>query len=267
MRTFRLAPLFLSGLLTLSACGQASRTPTQSLTVFAASSLTDAFNEIGMTFEAAHPGGHVQFSYGASSQLATQINEGAPADIFASANSKQVSTLQAAGHIEGEPVMFVTNKLVVIVPADNPAQIKRLADLGRKGIKLILAAKGVPVRDYTDQIMTDKLIPDSSYGQAFANAFYANVVSEEENVRQVVSKIGLGEGDAAIVYASDVTPDLRDIVTSIKIPDEMNVIAAYPIARIKGSANGALAQEFVAFVLSDQGQAILQKWGFGPAPK
>jgi molybdate transport system substrate-binding protein len=205
------------------------------------------------------------FNYGSSSQLATQLTEGAPADIFASANAKQMQVAQDAGRIEGDPQIFLTNKLVVIVPIDNPAGIQTLADLAKPGVKLVLAAAGVPVRDYTDQ-MIEKLVTDSSYGQAYSDAFYKNVVSEEDNVRQVTAKIALGEGDAALVYTSDVTPDIESHVMQIEVPDDFNVVAQYPIGAVKGSEHADLAAAFIEYVLSADGQAILAKWGFGPAP-
>jgi len=271
--------LFLLSILTLILAGCAAPTftsaPTQEstdesagtteLTIFAASSLADAFNEMGTQFEAEHPGVTMTFNYGSSSQLATQLTEGAPADIFASANSKQMQIAQDAGRIEGDPQIFLTNKLVVIVPSDNPAGIQTLADLAKPGVKLVVAAAGVPVRDYTDQ-MLEKLVSDSSYGQAYSDAFYKNVVSEEDNVRQVAAKIALGEGDAALVYTSDVTPDIESQVMQIEVPDEFNVVASYPIAQIKDSEHADLVAAFIEYVLSADGQVILAKWGFGPAP-
>lgn len=274
-----LLPLLALALL-LSACGapvaEATQAPleptaavalatdvpvvTTELVVMAASSLTDAFNELADAFEAANPGVEVLPNYASSSSLATQIVEGAPADVFASANFTQMNVAVDAQRIDGEPVAFLTNRLTIIVPADNPAGLETYADLANAGIALVLAAPDVPVRDYSDQAIA--LMGDA----AWQAAVYANLVSEEPNVRQVATKVSLGEADAGIVYTSDVTPDIASSVLQIAIPDEMNVIASYPIAVVKDAPAGDVAQAFVDFVLSAEGQAILAKWGFGPRP-
>ncbi len=232
-----------------------------SLTIFAASSLTDAFNEIAANFKAANPGSDITFNYGGSSTLATQLGQGAPADIFASANNAQMAVAQKAGRIAGTPVTFARNRLVLIVPADNPAHIQTLHDVASAGVKLVLAAKGVPVRDYTET-MLKALAADSTYGDAYATAFRANVVSEESNVRDVSSKVALGEADAGFVYRTDVTPDIASKVMVIQIPDLYNTIATYPIALTNDSANAALARKFVDYVLSADGQKVLTEWNF-----
>jgi len=233
---------------------------TTELVVMAASSLTDAFNEMADAFEADNPHVEVLPNYASSSSLATQLIEGAPADVFASANNAQMNVAAEGNRIASEPVTFLTNRLTIIVPADNPAGIETYADLAKAGIALILAAPEVPVRDYSDQSIA--LMGDA----AFQAAVYANLVSEEPNVRQVATKVSLGEADAGIVYTSDVTPDIAGSVLQIPIPDELNVIATYPIAVVEGAPAGNAAQAFVDFVLSPQGQAILAKWGFGPRP-
>lgn len=248
----------------LNACRPADSST--ELAVFAAASLTDAFDEISREFEAQHPGVMVIANYGGSSQLATQIREGAQADVYASANEAQMQAIAEAGHLDGDPALFVTNRLVLIVPADNPAGITTLADLAQPGVRLVVAVPGVPVRGYTDQVIA-ALAADPNYGAAYAGSVIANIASEEDNVRQIVAKVALGEADAGIVYASDVTPDVREDVKQIDIPAEVNVTAAYPIAVVAGSDHPDLAQAFIAFVLSDDGQAILAKWGFGPAPE
>jgi molybdate transport system substrate-binding protein len=233
---------------------------TTELVVMAASSLTDAFNEIAVAFQEANPGALVLPNYASSSALATQLVEGAPADVFASANNTQMNVAADGGRIASQPVTFLTNRLTIIVPADNPAGLETYADLAKPGIALVLAAPDVPVRDYSDQSIA--LMGDV----AFQAAVYANLVSEEPNVRQVATKVSLGEADAGIVYTSDVTPDIAASVLQIPIPDELNVIASYPIAVVEGAPAGDLAQAFVDFVLSAEGQDILAKWGFGPKP-
>jgi molybdate transport system substrate-binding protein len=235
--------------------------PGQSLTVFAASSLADAFEEIANAFEAANPGVEVRFSFASSSDLAAQLIEGAPADLFASANPAQMQAAQDAGRIVGRPVTFARNRLVLIVPADNPAGITRLLDLAMPGVQLIVAAPGVPIRTYTDTLL-ERLAADPAYGESYRQAVMANIVSEEQNVRQVAAKIALGEGDAGIVYVSDVTPDMADQVIAIPIPDMLNTLASYPIGITNDSATPVLAQAFLDFLLSEAGQDILVRWNF-----
>ncbi|MCA0456446.1 MAG: molybdate ABC transporter substrate-binding protein [Chloroflexi bacterium] len=248
-------------LLSLSLAGITSAQDTQTLTVFAASSLTDAFTEIGDNFKTAHEGVDVVFNFGSSSTLATQLTEGAPADIFASANARQMTVASDAGRIGGKPQTFAKNRLILVVPADNPANIQSLHDLANEGVKLVVAAPGVPVRDYTDA-MIEKLLADPNFGEDYKTAFYANVVSEEDNVRQVSAKVALGEADAGLVYKSDVTPDIADQVIAFPIPDAINTLATYPIAATDNTATPELAAEFIGYILSDEGQDILTKWGF-----
>lgn len=256
----RLLPsvLFVTLLLSFSL---ASAQDSQTLTVFAASSLTDAFTEIEAAFESANPGVDVIYNFGGSSTLATQLAEGAPADVFASANTAQMNVARDAERIAGAPRAFVKNRLVLIVPADNPANITSLRDLANAGVKLVFAATDVPVRDYTDA-MLEKLAADPAYGAEYRAAVMANLVSEEDNVRQVSAKVALGEADAGIVYRSDVTPDIVGDVIALPIPDAINTLATYPIAVTDDSANPDLAQAFIDYVLSDAGQETLVNWGF-----
>jgi molybdate transport system substrate-binding protein len=257
MKRFTLALLTFA--LLLSGCGASTPAPisTQTLTVFAAASLTGAFGEIGKSFEAANPGVTVKFNFGGSQTLRTQIEQGAQADVFASANSKEMDAL-VTGNLVGADTaqIFLTNQLVVIMPAKNPAGLKTLDDLAKPGLKLVLAAKEVPVGNYSLQVL-DKL-----NAEGFKDKVLANVASYENDVKQVVAKIQLGEADAGIVYLSDAVaaPELQ----KINIPAENNVIAKYPMAALSKSENADLAQAFIAYVLSTDGQATLQKWGFLP---
>lgn len=247
-----LLALFLAG------CAPASSEPV-TLNVFAAASLTDAFTEIGNNFQTANPGVTVTFNFAGSQALRTQIEEGAPADVFASASGKEMETLIANSFVAQDVFqIFLSNKLVVILPADNPAGIDSLEDLTNSGIKIVLAAEEVPVGNYARQSLD---LMNGSFGTDFKDKVLANVVSNEDNVKQVVAKVQLGEADAGIVYTSDAVaaPELQ----TIEIPTELNVIAKYPIAPLTESANADLAEEFIAYVLSEDGQAILQKWGFG----
>jgi molybdate transport system substrate-binding protein len=229
----------------------------QQLTIFAASSLSDAMDDLADAFEAANPGVTIRRHYASSSQLAAQLSEGVQADIYASANEIQMGHVVNAGLAAGEPLVFATNQLTIAVPIDNPAEITASVDLATPGVSLILAAPGVPIRVYSDRVI--EMLGDSD----FQAAVYQNLVSEEVNVRQVVAKIALGEADAGLVYTSDITPDLTDRVKQVVIPDEFNLTAKYPIARLVESENSLLAQAFIDFILRPNGQTILSEWGFG----
>jgi molybdate transport system substrate-binding protein len=229
------------------------------ITVFAASSLTDAFNAIGKGFEGAHPGTKVTFNFGASSALATQINEGAPADVFASADDVNMQVVAGKGGV-GTPTPFASNTPVVVA-ANNSTLVQSFADLATPGMKLVLAAKDVPIGRYARAILSNA---SSSGGIApdFAARVLANLKSEEANVRAVLSKVQLGEADAGVVYRTDIAAAAGG-VREIAIPQQYNVVAQYPIAAVKRSKNGETAQAFIDYVLSDAGQAILARYGFG----
>ena len=237
-----------------------SRPEPKILTVFAAASLTDAFAEIGKNFAAANPGVTVTINFAGSQALQTQIEQGAPADVFASASKSYMDLLVTDGYVTADvPQNFLTNKLVIILPANNPAGLAKLEDLANPNIKLVLAAAAVPVGKYALQALD---LMDAKFGTGYKAKVLANVVSNEDNVKQVVAKVQLGEADAGIVYTSDAiaAPDLK----TIEIPADLNVIAKYPIARLTKSANADLGTAFVNYVLSSDGQAVLQKWGFSP---
>ncbi len=233
------------------------------VTVFAAASLTDAFTEIGAMLEKAYPGVKVVFNFAGSPTLRAQLEQGARVDVFASADEPNMDAVGRQGLLAGRPRLFASNRLVVIVPARSHAAIAQLQDLARPGLKLVLARSDVPVGNYARQALA-RMSQDPAFGPAFAERVLANVVSEEPNVRQVVAKVQLGEADAGIVYATDVTPQVREAVQIIAIPDQFNVIARYPIAVVKNAPNAAGAQAFVDYVLSPPGQAILAKYGFIP---
>jgi molybdate transport system substrate-binding protein len=231
-----------------------------SIIIFAAASLTDAFSEIGEAFEAANPGAGVEFNFAGSSALRAQIEEGAPVDVFASANTSHMDALVDAG-LAGEPAIFVHNSLIVITPHDNPAGLNTLADLKKPGLKLVLAAEEVPVGGYAREMLA-KADAVLEFGAGFSDAVLANLVSNESNVKQVVAKVQLGEADAGIVYGSDVTPDVATALHTIEVPQSVNVVAGYPIAVLTEAGDAAVARAFVDFVLSVEGQTILARWGF-----
>jgi molybdate transport system substrate-binding protein len=232
------------------------------LIVFAAASLNAAFGEIGIQFEAAHPGVTVVSNFAGSQQLSQQITEGAPSDVFASANKKQMEVVIAAGEVvSGTQQTFAKNRLVVIYPQDNPAGLTNIKDLSNPGLKLVLAAKEVPVGQYTLDFL-DKAESDPAFQATFKDDVLKTVVSYEDNVKAVLTKVALGEADAGIVYTSDVTGEDAEKVSQLAIPDALNVIASYPIAPIKDSKNLELAKAYIEMVLSQKGQDILAKYGF-----
>jgi len=236
---------------------------TGSLTVFAASSLTAAFNDIGKQLEQQSPGTKITFNFAGSPTLRTQLSQGAKADVFASADEPNMQGAEKDGTIAGTPQIFVRNRLVLIVPKSNPAGITTLEDLAKPGIKLVLAEQNVPVGNYARQSFA-KMDTNASFGSDFSAKVLKNVVSEETNVKQVVAKVQLGEADAGIVYTTDVTPSVRPDVKMIDIPDQFNIIASYPAAVVKGSSNPTGAAAFIDYLRSPAGQAILQHYGFLP---
>lgn len=235
------------------------------LTVFAAASLADAFKEIGRQFGVANGGATVTFNFAGSDQLATQITQGAPADVFASANTKQMGVAIAAGDvISGTQKTFVRNRLVVVYPKENPGKLAALKDLATPGLKIVLANKSVPVGGYAlDFLAKASKLPE--YTAEFSPTVLKNVVSYEENVKAVLGKITLGEADAGIVYTTDAATVKDGSIAQLIIPDNLNTIATYPIAATKNAKNPDLARKFVDYVLGPEGQQVLAKYGFIPA--
>jgi len=234
------------------------------LVVFTAASLTDAFIEIGNQFEQAYPGSSVTFNFAGSSQLAQQLAQGAPADVFASANDLQMRAAATAGRIvSGSQQTFAHNRLVVALPSGNPAGIGTLADLARPGVIVLLAEQSVPVGAYSLEFLW-KASQDPALGSDYQEKVLANTVSYEQNVRTVLSKVTLGEADAGIVYHSDITAAGVGEVEQIDIPDHLNTVASYPIAVVRDSQQMELAETFVAYLLSPQGQQILAGAGLIP---
>lgn len=252
-----------SGSSSTAAASASSGTPalSGSITVYAASSLTTAFNKAKAAFEQAHPGARVNFNFNGSPTLVTQLDQGAPADVLATADEKNMKTASDKKLVAGDVKIFAKNRLVIAVPKANPGGIQAPKDLAKPNLKLVLAQKGVPVGDYARQALS-RMAADASYGTAFIDAALKNLVSEEANVKAVVSKIQLGEADAGIVYRTDITADVAGAITTIEIPDAFNVVASYPIAVTAKAANSQLAAAFVSFILSSDGQKILTDSGF-----
>ncbi|MDP9227302.1 MAG: molybdate ABC transporter substrate-binding protein, partial [Actinomycetota bacterium] len=245
-----LSSIVIAGWL-LAACGSSSpqpssgRTKSADVTVFAASSLTQAFTKLGAVFERQHSGTQARFNFSASDTLATQITQGAPADVFAAAGVAPMTTVTSSQLATGPPQEFATNRLVIITPRSNPAGIKTPRDLARPGVKLVLAAPGVPAGDYARQ-MFDNL--------GIRQAAERNVVSNEVDDKSVVSKVLLGDADAGIVYVTDLTPDVRPRLTAVRIPRSDNIVARYPIAMLKNGSNSAGGRLFMQLVLSPAGK-------------
>lgn len=237
----------------------------QTLTVYAAASLTEAFLELGKSFEQLHPGVAVHFNFAGSQQLAVQLDLGANADVFASADLRWMDYARMKGLVARDAQIFAGNRLVVIVPQTNPARIERLEDLSHKGIKFILAAPAVPAGKYSRQAL-ENLAGAPGFPPGYDLRVLANLVSQEESVKSVVAKVQLGEADAGMVYQSDVTPVGASKVRVLPIPDRYNVIASYPIAVLKSARDPALAREFVRLVVADEGQSVLQRHGLLRAP-
>lgn len=231
------------------------------ITVFAAASLGDAFGAIARDFERRHPGLRVRLNLAGSQQLAAQIEQGAPADVFASADERWMDRLAAAHLLAGAPARFARNRLAVIVPRSNPARLAAPQDLARPGLRLVLAADAVPAGRYA-RLALARLAPLPGYPPHYLRRVLANVASEEENVKSVVAKVQLGEADAGIVYRSDVTPAVARAVRTIALPPGANVTAVYPIAVLAGARDRRAARAFVALVRSAEGRAALERAGF-----
>lgn len=252
--------LLMALIMPFSMAGCMNDTKKAELTIFAASSLTNAFEEIGNQFEDANPETDIIYNFGSSSQLAAQILAGVPGDIFASANETQMEIVQKQGFVASQIRLFGTNTLVIGVPKNNPFKITQLLDLATPGLRVILASPQTPIREYSNWVINNSLQEEDQI------KLFANLVSEEANVRQVVTKIALGEADAGLIYSSDITPDLSTLIEAVPIPQENNITARYPVGILTTSRAQETAEKFIQYLLSAEGQAILQKWGFGPKP-
>jgi molybdate transport system substrate-binding protein len=253
----RVAAALAVAALVLAACGGSddntssggsSALPAE-IKVFAAASLTAAFTKIGEDFTAANGGTKVTLNFAGSQALATQIQQAAPADVFASAD---ITNMDKVKDLVGPPQIFASNQLQIVVEKGNPKGVKGLDDLANPDLKVVLAAPDVPVGKYSQQALEKAGVT-------------VKPVSQEQDVKAVVSKVSLGEADAGIVYTTDVTAG-EDKVEGVDIPEDQNVVATYPIATVKASKAPDQAQAFMDYVLSDQGQQVLKSYGFGPPP-
>ncbi len=242
----------------------ANPTATGELVVFAAASLTDPFNEIKVELEKTNANLKITYNFGGSNTLRAQLEQGAKADVFASANQTEMDNALKSNLVADKGTTFVRNRLVVILPKNNPGKVQTLQDLAKPGLKFVTAQKDVPVGNYTLQAL-DKMGKDSMFSADFSSKVQTNFVSQESNVKQVVAKVQLGEADAGIVYLSDISAKVSSELATLEIPDQFNTLAAYPIAVLKGVSNQAAAKVFVDYVLGEKGQAILKKNNFIPA--
>ena len=237
----------------VAACGTGSATSSadgpRELNVFAAASLTEAFTELGDRFTAEHPGVTVAFNFAGSNDLVTQLQQGAPADVLATADA---GNMEEAASLTGAPQAFAGNELVIAVEPGNPEGISGLADLAGEDLKVVLAAPEVPAGKYAQEALAKAGVT-------------VQPVSLEVSVKGVVTKVSLGEADAGIAYVTDVAA-ARGKIDGIAIPADLNVVATYPIATLRDAADPADAQAFVDLVLSAEGQAVLAEYGFLPAP-
>jgi molybdate transport system substrate-binding protein len=250
-RFLRAAGLVAAAVLALAGCGSddAGASTSGDITVFAAASLTESFTRLGEDFEAAHPGVRVTFNFAGSSALAQQINEGAPADVFASAAPKNMDQVTDTGSVTARPVTFATNTLEIAVPAGNPAGITGLADFGKADLKIALCAEQVPCGAASKKVLD-------------AAGITAAPDTLEQDVKAVLSKVSLGEVDAALVYRTDVR-SAGDRVEGIEFPEADEAVNEYPIAVCATAPNPDTAQSFVDYVLSGTGKAVLTEAGFG----
>jgi molybdate transport system substrate-binding protein len=233
------------------------------LTVYAAASLHDVLDRAVAAYEATVPGTSVVVSTDASSTLASQIELGAPADVFLSADTRNPQRLVDGGLTDGPAVDVASSRLVVVVPLDDPGGIATPADLARPGVKIIAAGDQVPITTYANQVV-DRLARQPGYPADFAEAYAANVVSKEDNVRSAVAKVELGEGDAAIVYATDAARSTE--VASIPIPDAVNVTATYAGVVVRSSSAIDAGHAFLTWLAGPDGQALFADFCFLPPP-
>lgn len=231
------------------------------LTIFGAASLKGALEEAKAAYETANPGTRLTLSTDSSAALETQIEQGAPADVFLSADTTNPKKLVDAGLADGDAVTFAGNKLTIIVPSDNPAAISTPADLAKAGIKVIAAGDEVPITKYATQLVGN-LAKEAGYPADFAAKYTANIASKEDNVKAVVAKIELGEGDAGIVYVTDAKASTK--VTTVDVPNSANVPATYDGVVVKASKNATAAKAFLDWFAGPDGQAILGGLGFLP---
>lgn len=259
----RLGPALFVSLAAAAPVAAQSGSPAREVTVYAAASLTEAFRELAPLLERGAVPARVRYNFAGSQQLAVQLEQGARADVFAAADSRWMDYVVERSLAAAPPTVFARNRLVVILPRGNPAGIRRLEDLARRGVKLVVGAEAVPVGRYTRDAIR-RLGRHPGFPAGYAGQVLANVVSQEENVKAVVAKVQLGEADAGVVYRSDVTPRVAPALATLEIPDDANVTASYPVAVLGAAADPAAAKAFVALLLGPEGRQVLARHGLTP---
>jgi molybdate transport system substrate-binding protein len=232
-----------------------------SLTVFAAASLNKPFSIMGQAWAAQHPGSELTFSFDSSSALRAQIEEGAPVDVFASADLRNPQALVEDCLAPGPPIVFATNRLVIVVPMANPAGIDSPDELATPGVRIVAAGEDVPITKYSEQVLA-KLAALADAPDGYIDAVNANIVSREDNVAAVLAKLELGEGDAGIVYTSDAANS--EGVTPVLFPDEANVVAQFGAVSVADTDSSEGAAAFLDYLDGAEAQAILGQFGFLP---
>jgi molybdate transport system substrate-binding protein len=239
----------------------ATAEPAAELEVYAAASLKKALERVETAYEAANPGTNLTVSTDSSAALEAKIEQGAPADVFLSADTTNPQKLVDGGFAAGDIEPFAGNALTIVVPTDNPGRIQTPADLARPGVKIVAAGDKVPITKYATQLV-DNLAKESGYPADFGAGYEANVVSQEDNVSGIVTKVELGEGDAGIVYVTDAKGS--DEVATVAVPDSANVPATYGGVVVKSSRDPDAASAFLAWLAGTEGQAVLADLGFLP---
>lgn len=255
MRKMRLLVAMLAGLALLAGCAQGGSKPAQAgappqqrtLTVLAAASLTESFNELAGQFSAQHPGVKVQYDFEGSSTLVQQINQGRPADVFASADTESMD--KVSGAVSGKPATFATNRLTIAVPPGNPAHLSGFGDLAAAGRTVVVCAPQVPCGSATQKV--EQL-----------TGVQLHPVSEENDVKSVLQKVSAGAADAGLVYVTD-AKSAGNKVQAVDFPESQQAINTYPIAALKDAPQADLAAQFVSFVTGPTGRQVLAKYGFG----
>lgn len=263
LEKFALAVRWLLVTLMLASCaGNPGGNQNSPLTVFAAASLAESMQALAAAFEAQNPGVEVTLNFASSYQLVQQLTAGAQADVFASANPQQMQVAVENGVVgEGESRVFTSNRLVAVTPPGNPGGVSELEDLANPGLRLVLAAQEVPAGRYAREFF-ERASKDGSFGGDFAERVLRNVISYEQSVRFVLTKVALGEAEAGIVYATDAaSPDGRSLGV-IEIPSHLNPPVSYVIAPLVSAHQPEFAGAFIDFVLGQEGQHILQEYGF-----
>jgi molybdate transport system substrate-binding protein len=252
------SPLVVAVTLAFTGVAQA-----KTLTVFAAASLTEYLREgVKPAFEKANPGVSLRISLASSGECRMQIEQGAPADVFMSADTSNMDRLVGA-KLVARPVTFAHNTVAAVVPIANPGHVNSLRDLAKPRLRLVLPDPAAPIGHYAYQVLGN-MDRSGRYGKNYLAGVERNVLSHEPNVKSAVAKVLLGEADATMCYISDATPEVRKRVKVLTIPDELIVIAEYPMAVVAQSRQKALAQTFISFVTSERGQALLAEYGFLP---